>query len=361
MKEKEEVLIIGAGLSGLVVAYQLQKFKVPYTIIEARERIGGRIQTIRTSAGAPIEMGATWFADKHIHLMKLIEELGISYEQQYIGNRAIYDYHNSRRTIEEISLPNSNEVSYIFSDGSAALLDALSSRLPIGKLHTGEPVKSLSFQAGKWKVQTSQREFVAGCVINTLPPNLFVNKIKLTPELPKETIDLYKATHTWMGESIKVGVEYQEGFWRGREVGTIFSQYGPIVELHDHIHSSSKDAVLMGFIDPHFSRLSAEERKASSKEQLSLYFKQSEALLKAYYEKDWQKDEFTFHPYLGSVLPHQNNGHPELRKPHFDGHLLFAGSETASSFPGYMDGAVERGIEVAEEIKSLLAERLQSS
>ncbi len=59
----EDVLIVGAGLSGLSAAYYLKKAGIDAVVLEARERCGGRIFTVRAEGNnTPVEMGATWFA-----------------------------------------------------------------------------------------------------------------------------------------------------------------------------------------------------------------------------------------------------------------------------------------------------------
>lgn len=78
------VLIIGAGLSGLLTGYLLKKEGIPFKIIEARNGIGGRINTVYGTNNSPIEMGATWFTNQHKHLMALLEELEIDYFEQHM-------------------------------------------------------------------------------------------------------------------------------------------------------------------------------------------------------------------------------------------------------------------------------------
>ena len=79
------VVIVGAGLSGLLIGYRLKSLGIPFQILEARGRVGGRIYTRLSTNATPVEMGATWFGDQHVHLKKLLEELGIGYFEQYMN------------------------------------------------------------------------------------------------------------------------------------------------------------------------------------------------------------------------------------------------------------------------------------
>jgi monoamine oxidase len=83
MKQKKKVVIIGAGLSGLTLAYELEKKGIRSIVLEAADRIGGRIHTKTGVNGTPLELGATWFADKHSSLMTLIKELSIQKFDQF--------------------------------------------------------------------------------------------------------------------------------------------------------------------------------------------------------------------------------------------------------------------------------------
>jgi monoamine oxidase len=68
------VLIIGAGAAGLAAARDLAAAGLSVTIIEARDRIGGRVHTIRDeSLNLPVELGAEFVHGKHPALIKLLD------------------------------------------------------------------------------------------------------------------------------------------------------------------------------------------------------------------------------------------------------------------------------------------------
>jgi monoamine oxidase len=60
LSAKKRVVVIGAGLSGLAAARDLQQQGYEVVVVEARERIGGRIWTSNKWADMPLDFGATW-------------------------------------------------------------------------------------------------------------------------------------------------------------------------------------------------------------------------------------------------------------------------------------------------------------
>jgi monoamine oxidase len=78
---KKKVIIIGAGISGLAAAYKLKHNGVNVTLIEARNRVGGRILTYKfDEPGLTCELGAEWIGASHTRLIELCEEFGLELE-----------------------------------------------------------------------------------------------------------------------------------------------------------------------------------------------------------------------------------------------------------------------------------------
>jgi len=82
--EQTEVIIIGAGLSGLTAAYELKKAKVPYHILEITPRVGGRVRTVTYKVkGQPdihVDSGMEEYWESN-PAVKIIEELGVPHSK----------------------------------------------------------------------------------------------------------------------------------------------------------------------------------------------------------------------------------------------------------------------------------------
>jgi len=350
-KTQTDLLIIGAGLTGLALRYYLRDSDLDIVIVEARDRIGGRIHTIYADEQSPLEMGATWLGKKHVSLVALLEELQIDVFEQEMGKHAIF--HPVSTSPPYVSLlPDNMEPSYRIKGGSSALINKLAAYVDEGNLLTNEAVLSISAVNDRLAVKTSNRMFEAAHVVSTLPPFLLHNNVEIIPGLPTELRQIAKATHTWMGESIKIGLAFKEPFWRAENSsGTIFSNVGAIPEMYDHSNPEDTFYSLKGFMNGAYFSLSRDERLQMIVSQLSQYYGDQVKNFVAYHEVVWQDEMFTYSPYGDHILPHQNNGHPVFQQSVLNGRLFIAGSETSREHPGYMDGAVASAMYVAKHLK----------
>lgn len=351
--KKPDILVIGAGLSGFLITYLLKNEEFTPQILEARNRLGGRIHTLRSDKEPTIEMGATWLGKKHHHLLDLLNELDINISEQFMGNKGFYEP-MSVSPPQLVDLPSVDEPSYRITGGTETIIEALADRLGQEQIHLSQAVKSIRKTDAKLEIHTETDLFNADFVISTLPPKLLVDRIHFSPTLPDKLTDISSQTHTWMAESIKVALTFEEPFWRSPDSsGTIFSNVGPVNEMYDH--SDNNWYALKGFMNSAYQTVSRERRKELVVEQLRRFYGDKADGFLSYRECVWGNEPFTFSPYKHPVLPHQNNGHSIFQQSFLDNRLLLSGSETATEYPGYMDGAVESAYRAVRQLKQLIS------
>ena len=339
-----DIVIIGAGLTGLCLHHFLKDRSLRIHIVEARPRVGGRIHTLRPETGPPVEMGATWLGAKHTRLFELLQSLQVEVFPQRLGKQAFYEW-ISTSPHQLVALPPNEEPSFRIQGGTGRLIETLAREVPPDQMSLGEPVEKICCDGKGLRVFTAQTCFETRVVVSTLPPNLLLQTVSVEPALPADLVGVMEKTHTWMGESIKVGLTFERPFWRAENrSGTVFSNVGPVSELYDHSSYEDDLHALKGFFNSTYASLTKAEREAMVLNQLRKYYGEKVVDHLGYHEAVWAQESYTYTPYISHVMPHQNNGHKIYRKPQLDGKLIIAGSETAPVFPGYMEGAVESAL-----------------
>lgn len=348
---KEKVIIIGGGLSGLTLAYLLQKKGINTTILEASQRLGGRIQTIKGPLGTPLELGATWFADKHLNFLSLINELGIQKFPQYSKGITIFQT-KSFEPPQLFSVPEAEYPSYRIAGGTQTIIESLINKLSAQDIRLGAKVIAVKANENRMTVVLVDGTALhADKVVICIPSQLAASQIYFSPELPAAIQSLLPTVQTWMAGAIKFTAEYAEPFWRNKGFsGMLYSHADIIIEMYDHTNLEEDKYALKGFLNGGAAGFSTAVRKENVLRQLSELLGEEARQPTAYFDKVWN-DEYLLKGNPVIERPHQNNGDPLLQNEYMNGKLFFCGTETATEFPGYMEGAVHAAIRVAEKIK----------
>ncbi|CAO2624393.1 Amine oxidase [flavin-containing] B [Lemmus lemmus] len=236
------------------------------------------------------------------------------------------------------------------SQVSERIMELLGDRVKLER-----PVVHIDQNGENVVVETLNHEiYEAKYAISAIPPILGM-KIHYSPPLPMLRNQLI--TRVPLGSVIKCIVYYKEPFWRKKDFcGTmvIEGEEAPIAYTLDDTKPDGSYAAIIGFILAHkarkLTRLTKEERidKIPSSASLSSFCLSS--LQPVHYEeKNWCEEQYSGGCYTTYFPPGIMTQYGRvLRQP--VGRIFFAGTETATHWSGYMEGAVEAGERAAREI-----------
>jgi monoamine oxidase len=93
-----DACVVGAGYAGLTAARRLSQGGKSVVVLEARDRIGGRVWTQQLADGSPIDRGAGWVAPYHDRMYALAGEVGVSTYPTWVkGAHLLIDGDRTRR------------------------------------------------------------------------------------------------------------------------------------------------------------------------------------------------------------------------------------------------------------------------
>lgn len=97
-RREADVVIVGAGLAGLSAARALVQAGVEVVVVEARDRVGGRVLNAPIGAGRIVEMGGQWMGARQPEIAKLAHELGIGTFRTYNAGKRLIDRNGNVRS-----------------------------------------------------------------------------------------------------------------------------------------------------------------------------------------------------------------------------------------------------------------------
>jgi monoamine oxidase len=240
-------------------------------------------------------------------------------------------------------------------DGSIRIAEALAAGLG-DRVRLGEPVRGISQDDDGVRVMTREGMTYEGShVVVTLPPTL-AGRLEYSPALPPWRDQLTQRLPA--GSVVKAYAAYDEPFWRADGLnGQAISDLGPVKVTFDNSPPSGSPGVLMGFLEAGearaWARRSADERRQAVIDCFVRYFGSKAARPVEYVERDWMAEEFTRGCYGAHFTPGVWTAYgPALREP--VGRVHWAGTETATYWSGFMDGAVRSGERAATEVALLI-------
>jgi monoamine oxidase len=446
-----DVVVVGAGFAGLMAARELTKHGLRVEVLEARERVGGRVETTMLDDGTWLDVGGQWFGPGQDRCYRLARELGKRTYTMYLEGKSLLRYrgrvmryrgtvpivpdpvaipligwalfrldamarrvsvdapwsspdaqeldaetvegwlrrnvpHDGARALVRIGLETVyacdladlsllHALFYIRSAGSLdrlisseggaqqdrvdggmqPLAEALSAGLG-EHLHLGAPVQAIEQNERGVAVTTRNLEVHAKRAIVAIPPTL-AGRIDYDPILPAARDQLTQRAP--MGSCVKCIAVYDTPFWRARGLsGQVVSTEGPIHVTFDASGPSGRPGVLMGFLEGRAARALTDAGPAERRARVLGCFERDfgpEAREPRHYvDKAWAEEAWSRGCYAAMLPPGvwTSFGHA-LRAP--VGRIHWAGTETATEWNGYSEGALQSGERAAAEVAHLEA------
>jgi monoamine oxidase len=204
-------------------------------------------------------------------------------------------------------------------------------------------------------VRTDRGDVRAKRVVMAVPPTL-ANQIDFANSLPAKRAHLMQRMP--MGTVIKVHVAYERPFWRDKGLsGMAVSDSLPCNVLFDQSPEDLSCGILVGFFDADaavdFTSAGDNARRDAVVEAAKTFFGPEAASPIDYVDNDWLAEEWSRGCYVAHMAPGVMTTFGDaLREP--CGRVHWAGTETATKWQGYMDGALQSGIRAAGEVADRL-------
>lgn len=360
-RDSDKVLIVGGGLAGLVTALHLHRARVPFELVEARDRLGGRILSAAPKGYASsdgFDLGPSWFwPETQPDLTGFIDKLGLRFFRQHeIGDVLI----QHRPGVASERYPGGSEQSTAarLAGGTGALVTALTAQLPAARFRMTTAARRITLKEQGCLVECVEPDgaltsLKAGRVVLAMPPRLLAQDIVFDPALGGGTQSDWARTPTWMAPHAKFVAIYDRPFWREMGLsGSGRSMVGPLAEIHDATTASGQ-AALFGFVG-----VAARQRRkfdegaivAAAVAQLAAMYGPLASKPTATLYKDWAADPLTATQDDLDAGGHPNGLSSSQVEGIWAGRLFLAGSEASNREPGYLAGAVDAAERAVNEL-----------
>ncbi len=201
-------------------------------------------------------------------------------------------------------------------------------------------------------VTVSAGEVVARArrLIVTAPPPTCA-RIDWQPALPMARTQL--AQRMPGGSYLKCQAVYDEPFWRADGLsGSGASDIGPATTTFDNSPEDGSPGILLGFVSGsdarRLAKLGVSERRGAVLEGFARMYGPRALGVERYLEQDWSREPWTGGAPIFYMPPGTWTGLGKALREQV-GPIHWAGSETSTKWPGYMDGAVRSGERAAAE------------
>jgi monoamine oxidase len=356
-----KVLILGAGMAGLVAGYELSKLGHDITILEARTRPGGRVHTLREPFADNLhaESGAARIRDNHDLTLKYVKEFDLPLEPFYpaklnvvrfdLGGRrevSIDGYTDAMTQNYNEELGGTPEIWHTIKGGMDLLPYAFATRLG-NKIHYGAAVVRIDQNAQQATVKFLQNEATqtisADVVLCTIPFTV-LRRLEL-PGLSSRKKDLIK--HTPYDNVSRVYLQTKTRFWENKNLNGFAFTKGAIEIWQPTWSQPGPRGILMSYARPseadRITSLKENERIRQTLSQLDSIFTGLRANFELGVTKCWNEDQWSRGAWGFVGLADLPTAPAPYRRVYFAG-------EHFSPLYSWIQGAVSSALKAVKEI-----------
>jgi len=146
-KDTADVIVIGAGFAGLTAARELVKAGRSVIVIEARDRVGGRVLTHTLADGTALDIGGQWTGPGQDRIIALAKEMGLESFPTYGADATHIEYANGERITYTGAIPGNDPAALGEVVQAIMTLTQMSEEVPLDAPWTAP-------HAGDWDAQT---------------------------------------------------------------------------------------------------------------------------------------------------------------------------------------------------------------
>ncbi len=357
----KKVLILGAGMAGLVAAYELSKLGHDVTVLEARARPGGRVHTLREpfSDGLFAEAGAARIPNTHELTLKYVKTFDLPLEPFYPNQLKALRFDRGDR--EEVPIDGFTAAMTVnygedlggrpdrwfkIKGGTDLLPKAFAQQLE-NKIRYGCAAVRIEQDAKVARVifrkAGANESLTADSVLCTIPFSV-LRQIEL-PALPERKRAAIKRTN--YDAVSRVYLQTKNRFWEERGYNGFAFTRGAVEIWQPTWNQPGPRGILMTYARPgeaeRITHLKENDRVESTLKQLDSIFSGMRTNFERGFSKCWLEDEWSrgawafvgFEDFATAVSP--------------DGRIHFAGEHLSPWF-SWMQGAISSSLRAVNEI-----------
>ena len=357
----KQVVIVGAGMAGLVAGYELTRAGHDVTILEARNRVGGRVFTLRTpfSDGHYADAGAARIPPDHDMTLGYADHFGLTLDPFYPESSYYVNLSGDERTLisasDYLNEPPwegyyVNRQEFVKIRGGTDILPNAFADYLAEHIHLGTPVESIEQNSAGVVVRVSAgTEFSADRVLCTVPLPV-LNRIQFSPQLSDEKLDASSGEYNYFNIT-RVFMQFANRFWESEGLNGWGNTDWPEEIWQPTWDRQGPRGVLLSYLN--FNRAD-EIDQLSEAARIEHVLNRWETVFPGVQDhvEDGTSHSWALEEWSGGAVAWPTAEQETALGAHIgaaEGRIHFAG-EHASDYHGWMQGALVSGLRAATEI-----------